>query len=166
MKIATFYNYSDDIFAHPSLGGHDDICQWGGEPYCFPAGSKIKMEDWKSAHFAKHFTNRELLKLPKDDKGVCIGEMHTSPKMKNLEFYSSEDDPIFMEIYNKCYLPVEMEEQTPEKLMDAMLNSPVIQDKPTVSQPFCEYCDAVGPISHKKNCTRPKKTAESEFEGK
>lgn len=66
---------------------------WNSQAYEFgPAGSKDKpdrlyMEAWKAHHFAKHLTNRELMK-------VDGGETHTSPK-------NPEQDPMFMELFNK-----------------------------------------------------------------
>lgn len=151
MKLATFTNFTDDIFAHPSLGGHDDLCQWGREPYCFQPHSEITMEDWKARFFAKHLTNRELMKMPNG-----VGEYHTSPKM---DLDGNVDDEMFLGIFNQCYKPVEMEDQSPEKLKDTMINKTAV---------FCTQCNSKG-VTHKKDCpTRldKKKTAESEFEGK
>ena len=161
MKLAKFINYTDEIFAHPSLGGHDELCQWGREPYCFQPHSSQVMEDWKAAFFAKHLTNRELLKLPNN-----IGEYHTSPKFP-------EQDKYFMEIYNQCYVPIEMEETTPEKAKDALIKEeikesfevkPIEPVKPAV---WCEKCGSKG-VRHKKGCPvllEVKKTPEAEFQG-
>ena len=148
MKLARFINFTDDIFAHPSLGGHDDLCQWNREPYCFHPHSEITMEEWKCKFFAKHLTNRELMKMPN-----AKGEYHTSPK---IDLDGRVDDDIFLNIFNQCYKPVEMEDQTPEKLKDTLIN-----------KPFCTQCDSKG-VRHKKGCPTllDKKTAESEFEGK
>lgn len=168
MKIAKFVNYTDEIFAHPSLGGHDDICQWGREPYCFPPKSSKTMEEWKARFFAKHLTNRELLKIPG-------GEYHTSPKMKNGEFYSDGDDNIFMEIFNKCFLPMDVEYSSEEKMKDDLMNPKddklvEIQDEIKENlhnNAWCDSCDSKGG-RHKKGCPKistvmPK--VENEFEG-
>lgn len=34
---------------------------WDSDPYTFPAGQTVYMEDWKAVHFAKHLVDRELL---------------------------------------------------------------------------------------------------------
>jgi hypothetical protein len=163
MKLAKFVNFTDDLFAHPSLGGHDELCQWGREPYSFPPHTSQTMEDWKAAFFAKHLTNRELLKLPDN-----IGDYHTSPK-------NPEEDKYFMEFYNQCYVPVEMEEQTPEKAKDSLIQAEIKEmEKEIIEKPlvWCELCGSKG-VRHKKGCVMTKtpqermikKTPESEFQG-
>ena len=141
------------------------MCQWGREPYCFPPKSSQVFEEWKARFFAKHLTNRELLKVPQ-------GEMHTSPKMKNGEYYSDEDDSMFMEIYRKCFIPMETEYASEEKLKDAVMNNPIPQVTTETSPDaqngtkarFCDQCDSKG-VRHLKTCPTVDKTAESEFQG-
>ena len=158
MKLAKFVNFTDEIFAHPSLGGHDELCQWGREPYCFPPKSSKIMEDWKAKFFAKHLTNRELLKQP-------MGEYHTSPKFP-------EQDLMFMEIFNKCVIEIESEEMSQEKTKDALIEKGIANDAPKAELPmepdvWCVKCGSKG-VRHKKGCpvlAEEKPTAESDFEG-
>lgn len=83
IKKALFVNFSNEAF----------VGVWDKQEYTFgPAGSpndRMYMEEWKASHFAKHLTNRELLK-----KGL---ETHTSPK-------NPEQDVIFMEMFNKAVI--------------------------------------------------------------
>lgn len=155
MKLAKFINFTDELFAHPSLGGHDELCKWNNEPYSFPAKSSTMMEDWKAKFFAKHLTNRELLKQP-------AGEYHTSPK-------NPEQDKYFMDIFNKCYIETQTEFSSEEKMKDVMFNqleekTKTVEDKTAV---WCEKCGSLG-VRHKKGCPmllEDKKTVESNFEG-
>jgi len=38
------------------------VCSWDSVPYRFAAGKEMYVEDWKAAHFAKHWVDRELNK--------------------------------------------------------------------------------------------------------
>jgi hypothetical protein len=78
MKTAIFTNFSNEPFT-----GY-----WDGKPKTFKPGQQIYMPDYLAKHFAKHLTNRELLKLGK--------ERSTSPKRP-------QDVPEFMELFNKAY---------------------------------------------------------------
>jgi len=84
MKSAQFTNFSTETFT-----GY-----WDGKAKMFAPGKSMYMGDYLAQHFAKHLTNRELLKLGK--------ERSTSPKRPN-------DVPEFMELFNKAYLPEEEE---------------------------------------------------------
>ncbi len=86
MKTALFTNFSTEPFT-----GY-----WDGKPKTFEAGQAVYMPDYLAAHFAKHLTNRELLRA-----GF---ESSTSPK-------KPEDVPEFMEFYNQAYTPDKEEEQ-------------------------------------------------------
>jgi hypothetical protein len=80
MTNATFFNWSDEAFT-----GY-----WDGKPKTFAPGAKQLMPAWLAEHFAKHLTNRELLKQGKDTA--------TSPKFP-------EQVPAFMELFNKAFIP-------------------------------------------------------------
>lgn len=80
MKTALFTNFSNESFT-----GY-----WNGKGKKFEAGQSLWMPDYLARHFAKHLTNRELLK-----KGL---ENATSPKRP-------EDVPAFMELFNQSYTP-------------------------------------------------------------
>lgn len=88
MKTAIFKNFSNESFT-----GY-----WDGKPKTFKPGYSILMPEYLARHFAKHLTNRELLKLGK--------ERSTSPKRP-------EDVPEFMEIFNKAF-QIDEEVDTPE----------------------------------------------------
>lgn len=78
MKTALFTNFSTEPFTG----------FWDGKPKNFMPGASMYMPDYLAKHFAKHLTNRELLKVGK--------ERSTSPKKPN-------DVPEFMEMFNKAY---------------------------------------------------------------
>ena len=62
------------------------------------------MPDYLAKHFAKHLSNRELLRLDKNGNPIYKdGEKMTSPK-------NPEQVPLFMELFNKAYTPDETEE--------------------------------------------------------
>ncbi|MFA7257588.1 MAG: hypothetical protein WC047_08450 [Kiritimatiellales bacterium] len=98
-KTVLFRNFSDQVFSavkpHEAQVGDqkrmiiDENCKWDGEPYTFEAGEARYMADWKARHFAKHLVNRELVK-----KGM---DSDTSPK-------KPEDNPRYMELFNKAYI--------------------------------------------------------------
>lgn len=79
MKTATFTNFSTEKF----------VGYWDGKPKSFLPGQSVLMPDYLANHFAKHLTNRELLRDPKNER--C-----TSPKRP-------ADVPEFMELFNKAY---------------------------------------------------------------
>lgn len=88
MKTASFTNFSTEPFT-----GY-----WDGKPKTFQAGQTVIMPDYLARHFAKHLTNRELLKLGK--------ERDTSPKVKVRQDGTEYVDNInFLELFNKAYKP-------------------------------------------------------------
>lgn len=110
MKTALFTNFTTQEF----------IGYWDGKAKRFPAGSSLYMPDYLAKHFAKHLTNRELLKT--DVNGNFIykdGDKMTSPKFP-------EQVPMFIDLFNKAYTP---EAEDPEVLgdkkddVDALINS-------------------------------------------
>ena len=95
MKTALFTNFTDADFT-----GY-----WDGKGKKFIPGQSLYMPDYLAQHFAKHLTNRELLKV--DRNGTLVykdGEKMTSPK-------NPEQSPIFMKIFNQAYTPDEEEEE-------------------------------------------------------
>ena len=84
-NTALFTNFSNEEF----------IGYWDGKPKKFAPGQSLYMPDYLAKHFAKHLTNRELIK-----KGM---ETATSPKFK-------EQVPEFMELFNRAYTPDEADE--------------------------------------------------------
>lgn len=99
MKTALFTNFSKEEF----------IGYWNGKGKKFAPGQSLYMQDFLARHFAKHLTNRELLR--KDENGNPVypdGEKFTSPKFP-------EQVPQFMELFNQAYTPDEMDELGEEK---------------------------------------------------
>ena len=103
MKTALFINWTNEEF----------IGYWDGKGRRFPSGQSMLMPDYLAKHFAKHLTNKELLRTVKDEKGNIVrekaedgrlvpklvyqdGEKYTSPKFP-------EQVPLFMEFFNKAY---------------------------------------------------------------
>ena len=94
MKTALFTNFTNEEFT-----GY-----WDGKGKTFIPGQSLYMPDYLARHFAKHLTNRELLRIDKNGSLVYKdGEKMTSPK-------KPEDVPIFMELFNKAFTPDESEE--------------------------------------------------------
>lgn len=79
MTNATFHNFSAEAFT-----GY-----WNGKPKTFKAGDSVYMPAYLAEHFAKHLTNRELIRLGKD--------AYTSPK-------NPGQVPQFMELFNKAFI--------------------------------------------------------------
>ena len=93
MKTALFTNYTDEEFTG----------WWDGKPKKFAPGQSLWMPDYLAKHFAKHLTNRELLRKDLYGKPVYErGETMTSPKFP-------EQVPLFQELFNKAYHPEEGE---------------------------------------------------------
>jgi hypothetical protein len=117
---------------------------WGGEPYTFPPGKTIYLEDFKANHFANHLVDQYL-----NDKGLPTN--HFSRQ----------------ELVNKCVKIESTVEAEPSKLNTEMLNknaelsvSIPKAEEPKKEEPapkdknaFCQFCDSKG-IRHKKECTR------------
>jgi hypothetical protein len=81
MKYATFYNYTNEPFT-----GY-----WNGKAYTFKPGQKKEhLNEGIASHFAKHLANEVLTKSGK--------ETYTSPK-------KPQDVPVFMEVFNKAFIP-------------------------------------------------------------
>lgn len=94
MKTALFTNFTEEEFTG----------FWDGKGKKFAPGQSLWMPDYLARHFAKHLTNRELLRV--DGNGNLIhknGEKMTSPK-------KPEEVPMFMELFNKAYTPDDMDE--------------------------------------------------------
>ena len=97
------------------------------------------MEEWKSKHFAKHLTDRELLRA-----GYQVNDFRRS------EFLAKA-------------LPEGGIEAPESKLTTDMLNAEATSRD--VNKPFCDSCDSKG-VRHKKDCKRfAPKPVEEEFEG-
>lgn len=80
MTNAYFHNFTDETFTG----------FWNGKPKTFKPGDRVLMPAWLAEHFAKHLTNRELIKAGK--------EVYTSPKQP-------AQVPEFMAVFRKCYVP-------------------------------------------------------------
>lgn len=101
MKTALFTNFTNEEF----------IGYWGGKPKKFNPGQSLYMPDYLARHFAKHLTNRELLK-----KGM---ERDTSPKVKTLADGTEVIENVnFMNLFNKAYTPDESDEYGDEQKQD------------------------------------------------
>ncbi|OGM06046.1 hypothetical protein A2125_01495 [Candidatus Woesebacteria bacterium GWB1_43_5] len=94
MKTALFVNFTNQEF----------IGYWDGKGRTYPPGASEYMPDYLAQHYAKHLTNRELLRTTLD--GTLIhkgGDKMTSPK-------KPEDTPLFMELFNKAYIPDDIDD--------------------------------------------------------
>lgn len=79
MTNATFFNFSDEPFT-----GY-----WNGKPKTFKAHERMYMPAYLAEHFAKHLTNRELIRTGH--------EVYVSPKDPGRV-------PQFMDVFNKAFI--------------------------------------------------------------
>lgn len=102
MKTALFTNFTNEDFT-----GY-----WDGRPKTVKAGQSTYMPEYLARHFAKHITNRELLRTDKDGNLIIKGgDKATSPKVKTDRATGKEfiDDKLFLSIFNKAFKPEENE---------------------------------------------------------
>jgi len=94
MKKALFTNWTNEEFTG----------FWDGKDRNYPAGSSQELPDYLANHYAKHLTNRELLRTKEDGKTLVYkdGDKMTSPKFP-------EQIPLFMELFNKAYKEIDGE---------------------------------------------------------
>mgnify|MGYP001586839287 CR=1 FL=1 len=95
MKTSLFVNFSSE----PFTGAYN------GKTKTFAPGQSLYMPDYLAAHFAKHLTNRELIKRGK--------ETATSPKFP-------EQVPDFMELFNQACIPDKDEDLSPGEDKDSI----------------------------------------------
>lgn len=129
MKTAVFINWSNEHFKHA----------WDSEVHNFPIDAKKRMPDWLAAHFAKHLTNRELIKAGH--------ETETSPK-------DPSRSKLFMEFFNKAYIEDITEDMTSVRASIVDLNSDVTpaktapRSKPiSTPKPKIAQTDVIGEIN-------------------
>ncbi len=108
MQSALFTNFTKEEFT-----GY-----WNGKGKTFEPGQSMWMPDYLAKHFAKHLTNRELVRTDKRGRAVYKGgENMTSPK-------KPEDVPIFMKLFNKAYTPDDEEDiGSKDDDVDALISS-------------------------------------------
>ena len=83
MKAVLFTNWTNEDFSYT----------WDKEPYNFPKGSSIMLQDYLANHFAKHLIDRELNKqgIPTNHFSrqemlqKCFGEIITANTSAQLE---------------------------------------------------------------------------------
>lgn len=151
MYQAKFFNFSDELFAHPSLGGNDEHCQWNKTPYCFPPKTEMPLDGYIAEHLAKHLANRELTR--KDNP--YGSERDCSPK-------KPEENPRFMKVFKMACFP--LAEVKAQPAIHEMADEVKGKVSSFIEKPFCEFCNSKG-VRHKKDCPTLKK-AEDTFEGK
>lgn len=125
MKTLVFYNWSEEDF----------VWTWDSEPAGFKAGSKTMLPDYLAKHFAKHFVDRELIKL-----GLPVDHFRRK------------------ELLAKSLIG-EIEQPSTLVAQIASLN---VEDESSAKKPACNDCGSKG-NRHKKDCSRvaqPTKTEE------
>jgi len=138
-----FVNFTDEDFVH----------SWNSVTYTFKAGTSMYLEPWLAEHFSKHLVDREINKL--NDGKKPLDEI----RIDNQQLRNS-----FLE---KCVKTVETKATGDAQLKTELLNLNMNKETPgaevsldgLTAKPFCETCDAKGPIKHKKAC--PKNNASS-----
>lgn len=128
-----FKNWSDDAFSHT----------WNGVPYSFASGEEKWMEGWMARHFAKHLTDRELLKRGMETNHhnraefevKCVISSESLPSEK-----TGDAAALRFDLLNK-------QKQAETEQAEA----PVAKSE--VSEKFCDECDSKG-VRHKKDCAK------------
>lgn len=105
MTNATFFNWTDEAFT-----GY-----WNGKGKTFAPGERRLMPSFLAEHFAKHLTNRELIKANKVTS--------TSPKFPGQV-------PEFMDLFRKAYIAEAVSEQDE---IDAIIASAEITSEPSMN---------------------------------
>ena len=86
-KSALFTNWTEEDFT-----GY-----WDGKPKTIKKGQSLWMPEYLARHFAKHLTNRELVRTNANGSFIYPnGETMTSPKFP-------EQVPAFMDLFNKAF---------------------------------------------------------------
>ena len=137
MKAIHFLNWTDQDFSWT----------WDSIPYDFKAKSSTLMEEWKSKFFAKHLTDRELLRA-----GYQVNDFRRG------------------DFLQKCLPDGAGIEAPSSKIETEILNSSASSEsisQASQTKRFCDSCDSKG-VRHKATCPKlpkSKKLVEEEFEG-
>lgn len=178
-QITHFTNWSEELFAHPTKGGHDDHCSWDGVGFRFEPGESKWLPSYLAETLAKHLADRELIKeqelgykVPddprKDKRGVSNPVRHKQlmsyaigEAKKSGSQIESEIDRLNMNQNEKATSFISERSDTTEP--EANQSEAKKEDK---TNRFCEYCDSKGG-RHKKACTRDvmEPINEAQFEG-
>jgi len=97
-KTALFTNFTDQPFT-----GY-----WNGKAKTFKPGETLYMPDYLAKHFAKHLTNKELLRTDKSGNLIHFGgDKATSPRVKINKETGEEfiENTLFLSFFNKAYQP-------------------------------------------------------------
>lgn len=146
---ATFHNFDSEPFT-----GY-----WNGKPKTFRPGEKVHMSSPLAEHFAKHLTNKILMRL-----GGKY-ETYTSPK-------NPGQVPEFMDIFRKAFIPdgKQVEEgsvddeiaKSVEPSMDIEVKKPETIDQGPAAALAAE--DAAGPGEEAQIISTPDDGDESAFD--
>jgi hypothetical protein len=156
MKSALFINWTEKDFT-----GY-----WNGKGKEVKAGEKLWMPDYLARHFAKHLTNRELLKT--DSNGNLIykdGDKMTSPKFP-------EQVPLYVELFNKAFQMDETEDMMGDKkddietLIDVANKNRAQGSTETVAPPEPQDSPKNAQDPTQPQIIEPSVDDEEEFEGK
>ena len=140
-KVALFHNFSDEAFTG----------FWGGKPETFKPGKKKYMQAFLAAHYAKHLTNRELLKLGKE---TC-----TSPKVP-------EDVPDFWNMFQQACTMVSNDDVDADQAQADVIDRQMRADKgePSMDVPGIP-AKVASPGQEAQIVTAPDAEDEENFEG-
>lgn len=151
VKIVTFFNFTDADFTGV----------WDSIPYHFAAGEKMRMEDWKAKHFAKHLAdawcfahdkqNRRKEQFFADimakaiiDNGSSIAS--NAGEVSKLQTELVGDDKV-------DYGVVKTEKELQKEV--AKENGKEVEEE---KKPFCSQCESKG-VRHMKACPSLKTNA-------
>jgi len=144
VSIVTFFNFTDQEFT-----GY-----WDKTPYHFAPGEKMRMEDWKAKHFAKHLADQFCFSMNKPNrrkeqafidimaKAIIAGDgrtiANTPGEVSKLQTELVGDDAVD---YGKDMTETELRKEAAKE------NGKDVEEK----KPFCSQCASKG-VRHMKNC--------------
>lgn len=145
MKTAQFVNFTSEAF----------VGYWNGKGRKYPAGASEYMPDYLAQHFAKHLVNRELLRTKPDGTLVYPnGDKMTSPK-------NPADAPLFMELFNKAYIPDEVDDLgSMDDGLDALIGAANKNRQDKVAKVESAKIESVPPLSQPR---QPKPQEDENF---
>lgn len=140
------YNFSSQDYAHPELGGKDELAKWDNQPIILKAKEKKRMPFYLARHIATHLAKRELMKR------VEYIKVMGTPKEPMISSAEVEAE------MRKCITEVSEADVSAKSSVMAMIEN--LNDEPQTVEDESEV-----EVKPKKKGGRPKKMAEADFVG-
>lgn len=141
VKIVTFFNYLPEKFTF----------YWAKTPYTLESGEKMKMEDWKAKHAAKHLADRWCMINKRDNRH---SEDFFIEKMN--EAIIEEGQTVARTVGEVSKLNTELLNSEIPKV-NIVQNPEAVPELSSKKKVLCAECGTTGP-RHRKVCSKAKKT--------